>query len=63
MMHPWILDKYIHFELIYTTHEIFPVLPFKHLIDQYYETAKPYKLVTGTKPSVANPRVIFFHVL
>ena len=34
MVHARVLDKYIHFALMYTTHNIFSVLPIKHLIDQ-----------------------------
>ena len=34
ILHTQVLDKYIHFELIYTTGYILPVIPIKHLVNQ-----------------------------
>ena len=44
---------------MYTIDHIFPVLPIKHLVNQYGEPTTPHKLATGTKPSVSNLRVLF----
>ena len=60
MVHARVSDKYINFALMYTTDHIFPVLPIKHLVNQYGEPTTPQKLVTGTKPSVSNPCVLFY---
>ena len=51
---------YINFALMYTTDHIFPVLPIKDLIDEDGDPNTPYKLATGTKPSVSHLRVLFF---
>ena len=63
MVHAQVSDKYIHCAVMYTTDNIFPVLPIKHLVNQCGEPNMPQKLVTGTKPSVSKPRVLFSHVL
>ena len=47
MVYAQVLDEYIHFALIYTTHHIFPVLPIKYLIIQDGEPTTPQKLATG----------------
>ena len=52
MVHTRVSEEYIHFSLIYTTDNIFPVLPIKHLVNQYGEPTTPHKLETGTKTSV-----------
>ena len=44
---------------MYTTYHIFTVLPIKQLVNQDGEATTPQKLVTGTKPSVSNIRVLF----
>ena len=44
---------------MYTTDNIFPVLPIKDLINEYGDPTTPYKLATGTKPSVSHLRVLF----
>ena len=62
MVQAQVLDKCIHFLLIYTTDHIFPVLPIKHLVNQDREPNMPHKLETGTKNSVSNLRVLFFCV-
>ena len=35
MLHARVSDKYIHFLFMYTTDHIFPVIPFKNLVNQY----------------------------
>ena len=50
MVHVWVSDKYINFALMYTTYNIFPVLPIKSLLNQDGETTKPHKLAAVTKP-------------
>ena len=44
---------------MYTTDHIFPVLPIKDLINEDGDPTTPYKLATGTKPSVSHLRVLF----
>ena len=39
---------------MYTTDNIFPVLPIKHLVNQDREQTMTHKMVTGTDPSVSN---------
>ena len=60
MVHARVLETYIHFELMYTTDQIFPVLPIKDLINKDVDLTTPYKNKTGTKPSVAHQSVLFF---
>ena len=59
MVHTGDSDKYIHFALMYTACNIFPILPIKHFVIQYGEPTTPNKLATGTKPSVSNIHVLF----
>ena len=59
MVHARVPEIYIHFAIIYTTDHIFPVLPIKYLINEYGDPMTPYKLATGTKPSVSHLRVLF----
>ena len=63
MVHTRVLEVYIHFALMYTIYHISPVLPIKYLINYDFDPTTPYKLATGTKPSVSHIRVLFFHVL
>ena len=44
---------------MYTTDHILPVIPIKHLVNQYSEPTKPQKLATDTKKSLSNLRVSF----
>ena len=44
---------------MYTTDHIFPVLPIKYLINEDGDPTTPYKMATGTKPSVSHLRVLF----
>ena len=44
---------------MYTTDNIFPVLPIKDLINEDGDPTTPQKLATGTKPSVSHLPVLF----
>ena len=59
MVHAQVYDKYIQFELMYTTDNIYPVLKIKHLVNKDGEPTTPQKLETGTKTSVSNLRLLF----
>ena len=59
MVHARVPEVYVHFVLIYTTDRIFLVLPIKDLINEYGDPTTPYKLATGTKPSVSHLCVLF----
>ena len=52
MVHARVPEVYVHFTLMYTTDNIFPVLPIKDLIKEDGDATTPHKLATGTKPSV-----------
>ena len=58
-VHARVLEAYIHFALMYTTDHIFPVLPIKDVINKDGDPTTPYKLATGTKPSVSHLRELF----
>ena len=45
MVHARFPEVYVHFELIYTTYHIFPVLPMKDLINGDGDLAMQHKLV------------------
>ena len=59
MVHARVSEAYTHFALMYTTDRIFPVLPIKDMINENDDPTTPYKLATGTKPSVSYLRVLF----
>ena len=59
MVHEGVWESYIHFSFMYTTYHIFLVLPIKYLIKEYGKPTAPFKLYTGTKPSVSHLRVLF----
>ena len=63
MVHARVPEVYVHFALMYTTYNIFPVLPIKYIINEDGDPTTPHKLSTGTKPSVSHLRVLFFDVL
>ena len=44
---------------MYTTDHIFPVLPIKDMINKDGDLTTPYKLASGTKPTVTHLRVLF----
>ena len=52
MVYARVLEAYIHLTLMYTTDNMFPVLPIKYLINKDGEPTTPFKLATGNKPSV-----------
>ena len=58
MVHARAPENYIHVALMYTTDNIFPVLHIKDLINEDGDPTIPYKLATGTKPSVSHLRVL-----
>ena len=59
MLHARVPEVYVHITLMYTTDHIFPVLPIKDLINEDGDPTTPYKLATGTKPSMSHLRVLF----
>ena len=59
MVHAQVLEAYIHFSFMYTTEQIFPVLPIKDMINKDGDPTTPNKLATGTKPAVSHLRVLF----
>ena len=59
MVHARVLEAYIHFALMYTAY-FFPVLIIKYLINKDSKSTAPFKLATGTKPSVSHSCVLFF---
>ena len=59
MAHARVPEVYVYFALMYTTYHIFTVLPIKDLINEDGDLTTPYKLATGTKPSVSHLRVLF----
>ena len=60
MVHTRVLEVYIHLESMYTAYNIFPVLTIRDLINKYGDPNTPFKLATGTKPSVLHLHVLFF---
>ena len=60
MVNARVSEAYIHFALMYTTYNIFTVIPIKYLINEDGDPKTPYKLATGTKPSVSHLCVLFF---
>ena len=59
MLHGIFSEGYIHFALMYTTYHIFAVIPIKDLINKDGDPTTPFKLATGTKPSVSHLRMLF----
>ena len=59
MVHSGVTEAYVHFALMYTKDNIFPVIPTKYLINEDGDPSRPYKLATDTKPSVSHLRVLF----
>ena len=60
MVHARVSESYINFTLIYTTDHIFPVIQIKDMINKNGYPMTPFKLATGTKPSVSHLHVLFF---
>ena len=59
MVHARVPEVYVNFALMYTTDHIFPVLQIKDIINKDVDSKTPYKLATGTKPSVSHLRFLF----
>ena len=59
MVYARVLEGYIHFSLMYTTYHIFTVTPIKYLINKDSDPTTPYKIATGTKPSVSHSHVSY----
>ena len=59
MVHARVSEAYIHFTLMYTADHIFLVIPIKDLINEDGDPTMPYKLATGTKPSISHSHVLF----
>ena len=52
MVHMRVLEVYINFALIYISDHIFSVIPIKDVINEDDDPTTPFKLATGTKPSI-----------
>ena len=59
MVHARVLEACIHFAFMSTTYHILLVPPIKDLINEDGEQTTPFKLATGSKPSVSHLHVIF----
>ena len=59
MVHARVLGVYIHFSFMYTTDNNFQVLRIKDLITKESNPTTPFKLATGTRPSISHLRVLF----
>ena len=53
-VHVRVSESYIHFALMYMENYIFPILPIKYLINKGSKPNTPFKLATGTKPSISH---------
>ena len=58
--HSHMVHDRVHFAFMYTTDHIFLVLPIKYMINKDGNPTTPFKLETGTKPSLSQLRVLFF---
>ena len=63
IVHDRVSEAYIHFALMYTTDQIFPVLPIKYLINKDGDPTTPYKLATGKNIQYHIYACYFVHVL
>ena len=59
MVNARVPEVYVHFALMYTTDNIFMVIPIKDRINEDGDPTTPHKLATGTKPSVSHLRILF----
>ena len=53
IVHARVLGYYIHFTLMYTADNIFPVLSIKDLVNKYGKPTTTYKLATRMKTSIS----------
>ena len=63
MVHDRALEACIHFALMYTTDQIFPVLPIKYLINEDGDPTTSFKITTGTNLQYHIYACYFVHVL
>ena len=63
MVNARVFDEYIHFELMYITDPIFPVLTIKHLVNKYVKTTIPHKLATGKNLQYQTYVFYYVHML
>ena len=59
VIHDRVPEVYVHFALMYTTDNIFLVIPIKDLINEDGDPTTPHTLATGTKPSVSHVCMLF----
>ena len=59
LVHARVWEVYLHFAFMYTSDNIFPVLPIRDLINDYSDPTTPFKLSTGTKNSGSHLCVLF----
>ena len=59
VVHAMFLKAYMHFALMYTEDNIFPILTIKDMINKDVDPTTPFKLATGMKPSTSHLRVLF----
>ena len=59
MVHARVSEEYIRFKITYTTDNTFPVPPIKNMMNEDGDPTTPFKLATGTKPSVLHLRMLF----
>ena len=59
MLHARVSEAYTYFALMYTADHNFLVIPIKDLINEDINLTTPFKLETGTEPSVSHLRVLF----
>ena len=59
MVDAQVLEAYMHFTLMYTADHILLAFPIKDLINRDKGPTLPFKLATGTKPSLLHIRILF----
>ena len=58
-IHAKVSKAYINFSIMYTTDNIFPVLPLNDMLNEDSDPTTPFKLAIGMKSSVSHLRVLF----
>ena len=59
IVHARVSEACINFALMYATDHIFTVLTIKDMLNEDGKATTPFKLATGTKPSVSQLCVLF----
>ena len=59
MVHARVSEAYINFALMYTTDNVFLVIPIKDMINEDGDLTTSFKVATGMKPAVSHLRVLF----